>query len=157
MSKNTGLNGYLKDLLGGNTLKYVANKDMKAFAKDLKTIYTAPDEKAALKQLEAVTHKWDEKYPTAMNRWKDNWDAISPIFKFSSDVRVAFYTTNSIESLNSSYRRLNRQSSVFPSSQALLKALYLATFEATKKWTMPLRNWGKVYGELSIMFQGRLG
>lgn len=140
-----------------NTLKYVANKDMKDFAKDLKTIYTAPDEKTALKQLETVTHKWDEKYPTAMNRWKDNWDVISPIFKFSSDVRVAFYTTNSIESLNSSYRRLNRQRSVFPSSQALLKALYLATFEATKKWTMPIRNWGKVYGELSIMFQGRLG
>lgn len=140
-----------------NTLKYVANKDMKAFAKDLKTIYTAPDEKIALKQLETVTQKWDEKYPTAMNRWKDNWDVISPIFKFSSDVRVAFYTTNSIESLNSSYRRLNRQRSVFPSSQALLKALYLATFEATKKWTMPIRNWGKVYGELSIMFQGRLG
>ena len=140
-----------------NTLKYVANKDMKAFAKDLKTIYTAPDEKTALKQLEAVTHKWDEKYPTAMNRWKDNWDVISPIFKYSFDVRVAFYTTNSIESLNSSYRRLNRQRSVFPSSQALLKALYLATFEATKKWTMPIRNWGKVYGELSIMFQGRLG
>ena len=89
-----------------------------------------------------------------MNRWRDNWDVISPIFKFSSDVRVAFYTTNSFESLNSSYRRLNRQRSVFPSSQALLKALYLATFEATKKWTMPIRNWGKVYGELSIMFQG---
>lgn len=140
-----------------NTLKYVANKDMKAFAKDLKTIYTAPDEKTALKQLETVTHKWDEKYPTAINRWKDNWDVISPIFKFSSDVRVAFFTTNSIESLNSSYRRLNRQRSVFPSSQSLLKALYLATFEATKKWTMPIRNWGKVYGELSIMFQGRLG
>ena len=64
--------------------------------------------------------------------------------------------SNSIESLNSSYRRLNRQRSVFPSSQALLKALYLATFEATKKWTMPLRNWGKVYGELSIMYPGRL-
>ncbi|MDO5572300.1 MAG: IS256 family transposase [Bacteroidales bacterium] len=140
-----------------NTSKYVANKDMKSFAKDLKTIYTAPDEKTALKHLEAVTNKWDEKYPTAMNRWKDNWDVISPIFKFSSDVRVAFYTTNSIESLNSSYRRLNRQRSVFPSSQALLKALYLAAFEATKKWTMPIRNWGKVYGELSIMFQGRLG
>jgi transposase-like protein len=92
-----------------------------------------------------------------MNRWKDNWNVISPIFKFSSDVRVAFYTTNSIESLNSSYRRLNRQRSVFPSSQSLLKALYLAAFEATKKWTMPIRNWGKVYGELSIIFQGRLG
>ena len=91
-----------------------------------------------------------------MKRWTDNWDVITPIFKFSSEVRKVIYTTNSIESLNSSYRRLNRQRSVFPSSQALLKALYLATFEATKKWTMPLRNWGKVYGELSIMYPGRL-
>ena len=123
-----------------NTLKYVANKDMKAFAKDLKTIYTSPDEKNALKQLETVTEKWEPLYPHAMNRWKENWDAISPIFKFSKDVRTAFYTTNAIESLNASYRRLNRQRSVFTSSQALLKALYLATFEATKKWTMPIYN-----------------
>ena len=84
------------------------------------------------------------------------WDAISPIFKFSKDVRTAFYTTNAIESLNASYRRLNRQRSVFTSSQALLKALYLATFEATKKWTMPIRNWGKVRGELTIMYPDRM-
>ena len=83
-------------------------------------------------------------------------DAISPIFKFSKDVRTAFYTTNAIESLNASYRRLNRQRSVFTSSQALLKALYLATFEATKKWTMPIRNWGKVRGELTIMYPDRM-
>ena len=139
-----------------NTLKYVANKDMKAFAKDLKTIYTSPDEKNALKQLETVTEKWEPLYPHAMNRWKENWDAISPIFKFSKDVRTAFYTTNAIESLNASYRRLNRQRSVFASSQALLKALYLATFEATKKWTMPIRNWGKVRGELTIMYPDRM-
>ena len=139
-----------------NTLKYVANKDMKAFAKDLKTIYTSPDEKNALKQLETVTEKWEPLYPHAMNRWKENWDAISPIFKFSKDVRTAFYTTNAIESLNASYRRLNRQRSVFTSSQALLKALYLATFEATKKWTMPIRNWGKVRGELMIMYPDRM-
>ena len=139
-----------------NTLKYVANKDMKAFAKDLKTIYTSPDEKNALKQLETVTEKWEPLYPHTMNRWKENWDAISPIFKFSKDVRTAFYTTNAIESLNASYRRLNRQRSVFTSSQALLKALYLATFEATKKWTMPIRNWGKVRGELTIMYPDRM-
>ena len=139
-----------------NTLKYVADKDKKEFASDLKTIYTAPDEKTGLKQLETVTKKWEIHYPNAMKRWSDNWDVITPIFKFSSEVRKVIYTTNSIESLNSSYRRLNRQRSVFPSSQALLKALYLATFEATKKWTMPLRNWGKVYGELSIMYPGRL-
>lgn len=139
-----------------NTLKYAANKDMKAFAKDLKTIYTAADEKAALKRLDDVTEKWKGRYPGAMGRWYDNWDAIATIFKFSKDTRTAFYTTNSIESLNASYRRLNRQRSVFPSPQALLKALYLATFEVAKKWTVPIRDWGKVYGELAIMYEGRL-
>lgn len=139
-----------------NTLKYVANKDMKAFANDLKSIYTAANEEMALKKLEEVSEKWNSLYPSAMNRWYDNWDVITPIFKFSSDVRKAFYTTNAIESLNSTYRRLNRQRSVFPSSQALLKALYLATFEATKKWSIPVRNWGKIRGELSIMFPNRL-
>ena len=102
-----------------NTLKYVANKDMKAFAKDLKTIYTAADEEAARKQLESVTE-------------------------------------NAIESLSSCYRRLNKQRSVFPSSQALMKALYLGTFEIAKKWTMSIRNWGKVRGELEIMYPNRM-
>ena len=139
-----------------NTLKYVSNKDMKPFARDLKTIYTAPDEKTALKRLEAVADKWTPSYPMAMKRWTDNWDVISPIFKFSAEVRKAFYTTNAIESLNASFRKLNRQRSVFPSPQALLKALYLSMFEATKKWTIPIRNWGKVHGELEIMYPDRL-
>ena len=139
-----------------NTLKYVADKDRKAFAKGLKTIYNAPSEQEGRKALDEVKAAWEEKYPRAMNRWYDNWDVISPIFKFSSDVRTVIYTTNAIESLNSAYRRLNSQRSVFPSDTALLKALYLATFEATKKWTMPVKNWGKVYGELAIMYEGRL-
>lgn len=126
------------------------------YRKDLKTIYTAADEEAARKQLKTVTEKWSGQYPSAMNRWHDNWDAISPIFKFSKEVRTAFYTTNAIESLNSCYRRLNKQRSVFPSSQALLKALYLGTFEIAKKWTMPIRNWGKVRGELEIMYPDRM-
>ena len=139
-----------------NTLKYVANKDMKAFAKELKTIYTAPDEKAALSQLDMVSEKWETHYPGVLNRWRENWDAISPIFKFSKETRTAFYTTNAIESLNSSYRRLNKQRSVFPSSQSLLKSLYLSTFEVAKKWTMPIRNWGKVRAELVIMYPERM-
>lgn len=139
-----------------NTLKYVADKDRKAFATDLKTIYQAPTEEKALEKLEAVTEKWSEKYPNSMRSWEQNWDAICPIFKFSSTVRKVIYTTNAIESLNATYRKLNRQRSVFPSDTALLKALYLSTFEATKKWTMPIRNWGQVYGELSIMYEGRL-
>ncbi len=139
-----------------NTLKYVAEKDRKPFAADLKTIYHALNEEKGLEALEKVTAKWSEKYPNSMKRWRENWDVITPIFKFSMEVRKVIYTTNAIESLNATYRKLNRQRSVFPSDTALLKALYLATFEATKKWSMPIRNWGQVYGELSIMYEGRL-
>lgn len=109
-----------------NTLKYVGEKNKKEFANDLKTIYQAPSEKAALEQLERVTAKWEKDYPNAMKSWHTNWDVISPIFKFSAQVRKVIYTTNAIESLNSGYRRLNKKRSVFPSDTALLKALYLA-------------------------------
>lgn len=139
-----------------NTLKYVADKDRKEFSKDLKTIYNAANEEQGRKNRDYVTEKWSTKYPNAMKRWERDWDVITPIFKFSADVRKVIYTTNAIESLNATYRKLNRQRSVFPSSQALLKALYLSTFEATKKWTMPLRNWGQVYGELTLMYEDRL-
>lgn len=119
-------------------------------------IFGEPIEEKALDALERVTDKWSAKYPNSMKIWKQNWDAISPIFKFSAEVRKVIYTTNAIESLNATYRKLNRQRSVFPSDTALLKALYLSTFEATKKWTMPIRNWGQVYGELCIMYEVRL-
>ena len=139
-----------------NTLRYVADKDKKAFAKDLKTIYHAPDEEQGYARMQAVTEVWEKKYPGCMRRWADNWDVISPMFKFSAVVRNVIYTTNAIESLNSGYRRLNRARSVFPSGTALLKALYLATFELTKKWTLPVRNWGMVHSELAIMYPGRM-
>ena len=138
-----------------NTLKYVSEKNRKEFAKDLKTIYHAPNEEAGHSRLADVTEKWEGHYPNAMKSWEKNWDVISPIFKFSSDARKMIYTTNAIESLNSTYRRLNRGGSVFPNETALLKALYLATLEATKKWTMPLRDWGKVRCELEIMYEDR--
>lgn len=139
-----------------NTLRYVADKDKKAFAKDLKTIYHAPDEEQGYARMQAVAEVWEKKYPGCMRRWADNWDVISPMFKFSAVVRKVIYTTNAIESLNSGYRRLNRARSVFPSGTALLKALYLATFELTKKWTLSVRNWGMVHSELAIMYPGRI-
>ena len=139
-----------------NTLKYVNYKDMKSFASDLKTIYHAPDEKTAYENMHEVTEKWNSKYPNSMKRWEDNWDAVTPIFKFSQDVRKVIYTTNAIESLNSTYKKLNRQRSVFPSDTALLKALYLSTMQATKKWYLPIRDWAKVYGEFCIMYPGRM-
>ena len=139
-----------------NTLKYVADKDKKAFANDLKTIYHAPDEQTGHDRMKTVAETWNRKYPGVMNRWEDNWDVISPMFKFSETARKVLYTTNAIESLNSGFRRLNRSRSVFPNDTSLLKALYLASHELTKKWTMPMRNWGAVYAELTIMYPGRL-
>jgi len=139
-----------------NTLKYVSYKDRKEYAKDLKAIYTAPSEERGYELMVEVTDKWNKSYPNSMKSWNSNWDVLTPIFKFSSEVRKVIYTTNAIESLNSTYKRLNRQRSVFPSDTALLKALYLATQIATKKWAYPLRNWGKVYGELSIMYADRI-
>ena len=139
-----------------NTLKFVNYKDRKQFATDLKSIYLAPNEQTALKALEAVNAKWTPHYKTSMKRWYDNWDAITPIFKFSLEVRRVIYTTNAIESLNSSYRRINRQRSVFPSPVALMKALYLATTQVTRKWTMPVKNWGGIISELSIMYPDRI-
>ena len=116
-----------------NTLKYVAEKDKKAFANDLKSIYHASNEESGYERMQAVTEKCQDRYPNAMKRWEENWDVISPMFKFSADVRKVMYTTDAIESLNSALRRLNSQRSVFPRDTALLKVLYLATFEATKK------------------------
>lgn len=139
-----------------NTLKYVSYKDMKGFASDLKKIYLAPNEQQGYETMQRVKEKWDEKYPGAMKSWEHNWDVLTPIFKFSADVRKVIYTTNAIESLNSTYKKLNRQRTVFPSDKALLKSLYLSTLQATKKWTQPLRSWGKVYGEFAIMYEGRI-
>lgn len=139
-----------------NTLMHVPHKNKKAFANDLKTIYHAPDEETGHATMQEVKERWDKVYPNAMKRWVDNWDVISPIFKFSMTVRRALYTTNAIESLNSQYRRINAARSVFPSEDALKKALYLSTQIITKKWTMRIRDWGQIYGELSIMYEGRL-
>ena len=88
-------------------MKYVADKDRRPFCADLKTIYQAPTEEKALDALERVTEKWSEKYPNSMKSWKQNWDAISPIFKFSTAVRKVICTTNAIESLNATYRKRN--------------------------------------------------
>ena len=139
-----------------NTLKHVYYKDMKPFATDLKTIYYAESEKAGRTALDKVSKKWGQKYPYAMKRWYDNWDALCPIFKFSMETRKIIYTTNAIESVNSTYKKLNRQRSVFPSSTALLKALYLSTLQITKKWRQALKNWGGIYGEFSVIYEGRM-
>ena len=139
-----------------NTLKYVASKDMKSFASDRKTIYNAVSEDEGLKARDRVVEKWSAKYPASMKRRIENRDVVVPIFKFSRDVRKIIYTTNAIESLNSSYRKQEAPAQCVPKRPTLLKALYLATFEATKKWTQLIHNWGQAYGEMRIMYEGRL-
>lgn len=139
-----------------NTLKYVNHKDKAQFAQDLKAIYTASSEEIGKKIMYEVQNKWKEKYPIVMNRWEDNWSVISPFFKFSQRIRKMIYTTNSIESLNSGYRRLNRSRNVYPSIQALNKVLYLATRRITKNWNSKVPEWGECLRELEIMYDGRI-
>lgn len=103
-----------------------------------------------------VSEKWDKKYSAAMKIWKSNWDVICPFFKYSQELRKIMYTTDAIESLNSSYRRINKSRTVFPSDQSLLKNIYLATKKITAKWTIRYKNYGLILGQLQIMFDGRI-
>ena len=139
-----------------NTLKYVSHKDKYKFAQDLKAIYTASDEEIGKKLMYEVAEKWKEKYPTAMDRWEENWGIISPFFKFSQKIRKMIYTTNSIESLNSCYRRLNKSRNVYPTKDSLMKVLYLSTKKVTKNWTSKVPEWGEVLRELEIIYNGRI-
>lgn len=139
-----------------NTLKYVSHKDKGQFAQDLKAIYTASSEEIGKKIMYDVQKKWKERYPMVMNKWEDNWGIISPFYKFSQRIRKMIYTTNSIESLNSGYRRLNKARNVYPSIQALNKVLYLATRRITKNWTSKVPEWGECLRELEIMYEGRI-
>lgn len=139
-----------------NTLKYVSHKDKAKFAQDLKSIYTASDEEIAKRLMYEVANSWREKYPTAMDRWEENWGIICPFFKFSQKIRKMIYTTNSIESLNSCYRRLNKSRYVYPSTEALMKVLYLSTKRVTQNWTSKVPQWGETLKELEIIYEGRI-
>lgn len=139
-----------------NSVRFVSYKELKPFCEDLKTIYTSKNEKEGYEQLQKAKEKWKSKYPTAFKSWEENWDAICPFFSYSEPVRKIMYTTNTIESLNRSYRKYTKTKSVFPSDESLMKCLYLATLNITKKWKGRYRNWDLILGELSIMFEGRI-
>jgi len=139
-----------------NSIRFIYYKNLREFCKDLKSIYTAKNEKLGYEQLQLVKKKWNDKYPTALKNWEDNWDAICPFFSYSEPIRKIMYTTNAIESLNRSYRKYTKIKSVFPSDDALMKCLYLATLNIIKKWTARYRDWDRILGEFSIMFDGRI-
>lgn len=139
-----------------NSVRFVYYKDLKEFCGDLKLIYTSNNEKSGYEQLQKTKEKWKNKYPTSLKSWEDNWNLICPLFSYSEPVRKIMYTTNAIESLNRSYRKYTKTKSVFPSDESLMKCLYLATENITKKWTGRYKNWDLILSELSIMFEGRI-
>ena len=139
-----------------NSFKYISYKDLKAFSKDFKEVYTAVNEDAALEALYALKEKWGKQYPFALRSWENNWDVLSPFFKFPDEVRKIVYTTNIIESLHRQFRKVTKSKTMFPSDQALEKMLYLASMNVMKKWTQRYKNWDRVLNQLSIMFEGRL-
>jgi len=138
-----------------NSLKYVPYKDYKAVVADLKTIYKAQTEDEAKRNLELFAAKWDAKYPTISQLWKRNWELIKTFFAYPEDIRTVIYTTNAIESINNSVRKILRNRGAFPNNDAILKLMFLALKNAAKKWTMPIRNWKSALNRFAIRFEGR--
>ena len=138
------------------SMKFVPWKDKKRVAADLKSIYSAPSEEAALLELEIFKEKWDSKYPTISIIWQRNWAGITPCLAFPQHIKKAIYTTNAIETVNRQIRKIIKNKGVFPNDQAVKKSLYLALQNDQKKWTMPIWNWPLALNQFAILFEGRI-
>lgn len=139
-----------------NSLKYVSWKDYKAVTADLKQIYQAPTEEAASLELERFAEKWDATYPQISKSWRSHWPNLITLFEYPPDIRRVIYTTNAIESLNSVIRKATKQRKLFPTDDSAMKVVYLAIQAASKKWTMPIRNWKSALNRFMIDFGDRL-
>ena len=128
----------------------------KAINGRLKNVYAAPTEEAALTELDTFEEKWGSKYPKIAKSWKDNWANLSTYFKYPEAVRRLIYTTNAIEGFNRQLRKVTKAKTVFPSDDSLLKMLYLAMMDITKKWTGHRQDWGQIHSQLEIFFEERL-
>ena len=139
-----------------NSLKYVASKNQKEFMVDLKTVYKAPNKDSAEENLKTLADKWEKKYPVVINSWNNNWHKLSTYFKYSESIRKLIYTTNAIEGFHRQVRKVTKNKTAFTNDMALLKLIYLAQLNISKKWTQPLHNWGLTVSQLSIIFGDRL-
>jgi len=135
-----------------NSTKYVSYKDLKAVCASLKRIYSAATEEAGQQALAEFGEEWDAKYPMIRKSWEQKWGDLSEFFKYPDEIRKAVYTTNAIESLNFSLRRVTKNKQIFPNDAAIYKILYLAIGNASKKWTMPIRNWNMAINQFAIIF-----
>ena len=139
-----------------NASKYVSYNDIKELMADLRSVYAAVDEPAALDALDAFSTKWETKYPKISRSWRENWANLSTYFKYPQEVRRLIYTTNSIEGFNRQLRKVTKTRSVFPTDDSLFKMLYLAMVDITQKWTGRQRDWSKIHAQLSIYFAERM-
>jgi len=139
-----------------HSLNYVSWKQRKEAADDLKAIYQAPTLEMAETNLDAFAAKWDATHPTIAKSWRNNWERIIPLFSYPPDIRKAIYTTNAIESLNMSLRKVTKNRGSFPNDDAMFKLLYLALKNIAKKWTMPIKHWKSALNQFSIIFEGRM-
>jgi len=138
-----------------NTAKYVSHKEKKVFCADLKKIYTAPNEKSGLAALQEMKNKW-KKYEMHLKSWERKWDELSTFFVYSDDIRKIIYTTNAIEGLNRQFRKVTKTTTIFPTDESLMKLLWLAQKDITRKWNLIAKNWGVIIGQLAIMFPDRI-
>ncbi|CCN38436.1 transposase [Vibrio nigripulchritudo SO65] len=139
-----------------NSVKYVPWKDYKSVTTDLKKIYQSATEDEALLALEQFSDRWDSKYPQISRSWTAHWENLNTLFNYPEDIRRAIYTTNAIESLNSVIRKAIKKRKLFPTDESARKVIYLAIRDASKKWTMPIRNWRQALNRFMIMFEDRL-
>jgi putative transposase len=131
-------------------------KDYKPVTTDLKRIYQSATEEEALQALDEFAERWDEKYPQISRTWQAHWQNLNTLFNYPEDIRKAIYTINAIESLNSVIRKATRKRKLFPTDDSAKKVIYLAIEAASKKWTMPIRNWKPALNRFMIMFEDRL-
>jgi putative transposase len=139
-----------------SSTRFVSWKERKEMCRDLKRIYSAVTEEEGLTALDSFADKWDGKYPMISKSWRDNWDNLNEFFQYPGYIRKAIYTTNAIESLNSSMKKVTKKRSAFPTDEAIFKVLYLALKSASQKWTMPIRDWGAAINQFAIHFEGRI-
>ena len=139
-----------------NASKYVVWKDKKEFSKDMREIYTASTKKNAELALDELEKKWNSKYSYAIKSWRTNWDELTAFFDFPLEIRKIIYTTNLIENLNGKIRKYTKNKLSFPTDEAVLKSTFLALNEATKKWTMPIRDWGMIHNQFLLIFDDRI-
>ena len=139
-----------------NSTKYVSYKDIKTLMADLKSIYAAVSEQTALNELDSFEEKWGSKYPKIAGSWRENWANLSTYFKYPKEMRSLIYTTNAIEGFNRQLRKVTKSKSVFPTDDSLLKMLYLAMMDITKKWTGRRREWGVIHSQLEVYFADRI-